>query len=216
MHDARDVIITHRFPLTRLALGEIVRSIAPTSRVQETDCASALLRALAAAPREALILVDLGCLGQDHLGQLAALKKRHPDACLVTLSRRRCAPQTAILVAAGVSGNIGSVDTLADTHATLRQVLAGRPGFIGHLNAQTAAEKWPQAGLAELSRQELRVLQAIARGQMNKEIAAELLISEKTTKVHVSAILRKLGVSTRTQAALTYCSGLRLQGHSTH
>ena len=60
----------------------------------------------------------------------------------------------------------------------------------------------PDVAPTALSERETEVLQLIARGKANKEIAAELTIGEKTVKTHVSSILNKLGVQSRTQAAL--------------
>jgi DNA-binding NarL/FixJ family response regulator len=56
--------------------------------------------------------------------------------------------------------------------------------------------------VSELTSRELDVLRLVAAGKPNKEIAAELAISERTARTHVSRILRKLGLSSRTQAAL--------------
>ncbi len=58
------------------------------------------------------------------------------------------------------------------------------------------------ARLASLSSQQLRILTKIVEGKLNKQIAGEMEIAEQTVKVHVSAILRKLGVVSRTQAAV--------------
>jgi DNA-binding NarL/FixJ family response regulator len=61
----------------------------------------------------------------------------------------------------------------------------------------------PQEDLtAELTSRELEVLRLVGAGKANKEIAAELSISDRTARTHVSNILRKLGLSSRTQAAL--------------
>jgi len=60
----------------------------------------------------------------------------------------------------------------------------------------------PDVPPTTLSGRETEVLRLIARGRANKEIAAELTIGEKTVKTHVSSILNKLGVGSRTQAAL--------------
>jgi NarL family two-component system response regulator LiaR len=57
-------------------------------------------------------------------------------------------------------------------------------------------------GPEELTEREAEVLQLVARGKANKQIASDLFVSEKTVKAHVSSILMKLGVQSRTQAAL--------------
>jgi DNA-binding NarL/FixJ family response regulator len=60
----------------------------------------------------------------------------------------------------------------------------------------------PQDPAAELTDREREILRLVAAGMANKEIAAELVISERTARTHVSNILRKLGFASRTQAAL--------------
>ena len=62
------------------------------------------------------------------------------------------------------------------------------------------------ARLASLTPQQYRVLELLARGKLNKQIAAELGITEQTTKAHVSATLAKLGARNRTQATLVFRS----------
>ncbi len=75
---------------------------------------------------------------------------------------------------------------------------AVRAGAIGYLLKDTRAPERPEA----LSERELDVLRLLARGLANKEISRDLGIAEKTVKTHVSSVLGKLGVQSRTQAAL--------------
>lgn len=81
--------------------------------------------------------------------------------------------------------------------STIRAVHAGRQ-HIPPAVAQRLAER---VGMEELTQRELDVLEQIVRGKSNKEIAAELEISEATVKTHINSLLSKLGVSDRTQAA---------------
>ena len=76
----------------------------------------------------------------------------------------------------------------------------------GHALAALPAEPHPE-GAAQLSPREQEVLQQIARGASNKEIARTLQIAETTVKIHVQHILRKLGVSSRVQAAVMATGG---------
>ena len=70
------------------------------------------------------------------------------------------------------------------------------------LGATTPAASKAVERLAHLTRQQARILQLICEGRLNKQIAYELSIAETTVKTHVTAIMRKLGVQTRTQAVL--------------
>lgn len=97
-----------------------------------------------------------------------------------------------------------SVDakTLGDA---VRQVLEGNrwaPAATGNAPAATPDEQDVAERIRELTPQQFRVLQMLATGLLNKQIAWELGVSEATIKAHMSAILRKLGASNRTQAVL--------------
>jgi DNA-binding NarL/FixJ family response regulator len=77
------------------------------------------------------------------------------------------------------------------------------PDFLrDELPARDASEAERARRIASLSAQQWRILKLIVNGKLNKEIAAELSIAEQTVKIHVSNIFRKLGVRTRTQAAV--------------
>jgi DNA-binding NarL/FixJ family response regulator len=76
------------------------------------------------------------------------------------------------------------------------------PSMGEDVPAVSAAEREASAGLASLTPQQFRVLTMVCEGLLNKQIAYELNVSEATVKAHVTAIFRKLGVRTRTQAAL--------------
>lgn len=97
-----------------------------------------------------------------------------------------------------------SVDaqTLGDA---VRQVLEGNrwaPAAAGNAPAATPDEQEVAERIRELTPQQFRVLQMLATGLLNKQIAFELGVAEATVKAHMSAILRKLGASNRTQAVL--------------
>jgi DNA-binding NarL/FixJ family response regulator len=85
---------------------------------------------------------------------------------------------------------------IADDHGVVRQ------GLRMFLALDVREVRTPDAAPATLSGRATEGLQLIARGKADREIAAELTIGEKTVKTHVSSILNKLGVRSRTQAAL--------------
>ena len=89
--------------------------------------------------------------------------------------------------------------------SAVRAVLDGDawwPPQVEESVAVSAEAKAASAGLASLTPQQFRVLTMVCEGLLNKQIAFELSVSEATVKAHVTAIFRKLGVRTRTQAAL--------------
>lgn len=97
----------------------------------------------------------------------------------------------------------------ADAETVLRAILAAargeatlHPRIARRLMAEVAAPRQTQDPAAELTAREMEVLQLIAQGRSNAEIAAELFITERTVKAHVSNLLSKLHLSDRTQAAI--------------
>jgi len=105
----------------------------------------------------------------------------------------------------GASGFIPKSSSLETIQEAVRAVLDGDvwwPANIQEEAGVSAEAKAASAGLASLTPQQFRVLTMVCDGLLNKQIAYELNVSEATIKAHVTAIFRKLGVRTRTQAAL--------------
>jgi DNA-binding NarL/FixJ family response regulator len=182
------------------------------------DGATAL--ALASELTPDVILLDLKLPGMDGLAVLAELKARAnaaPDravpggaapgrAARVLVLTSATEPASASLAVR--SGAAGVLYKDVDPDALVRAI---RSVHDGHLllapeaagNLVRAGSGWGAvAGLDALTSREREVLAEIAKGRSNREIARALTVSEKTVKAHVSAVLAKLGVQDRTQAAL--------------
>jgi DNA-binding NarL/FixJ family response regulator len=104
----------------------------------------------------------------------------------------------------GASGFIPKTLGIEALRAAVARVLQGEvwtPPDVD-LTRQSAAETAAIARLATLTPQQVRVLMMLSGGLLNKQIAYELGVSEATVKAHVSAILQKLGVESRTQAVI--------------
>lgn len=146
-----------------------------------------------------VILLDLRMPGSDGVAALHGLRERgNPARVLVITSFTE--PTTVLpAVRAGASGYVyKDVDPPA-LAAAIRSVHAGH--VLLHPDvARLLAAGDPRP--ADLTPRERDVLVEVAHGRSNREIARELSVSEKTVKTHVSAILAKLGVQDRTQAAL--------------
>lgn len=157
---------------------------------------------LAAQLRPDVVLMDLLMPVMDGLTAITAVKREMPEVEVIAL--------TSVLENEMVSGAIraGAVGyLLKDTEAEelCRAIKAAAAGQV-QLSPQAAAllireVQIPQSP-EKLTQREVEVLKLLAHGLANKEIAHELNIGEKTVKTHVSSILGKLGVLSRTQAAL--------------
>ena len=167
------------------------------------DGATAL--ALAAELSPDVVLLDLKLPGMDGIAVLTQLKANGSKARVLVLTS---ATEPASASLALRSGAAGVVYKDVDPDALVRAIRSVHDGHL--LLAPEAAGSlvrngggWnPVAGLDALTGREREVLAEIAKGRSNREIARALIVSEKTVKAHVSAVLAKLGVQDRTQAAL--------------
>jgi DNA-binding NarL/FixJ family response regulator len=170
---------------------------------EASDGAIAITQADALEPD--VVLMDLLMPNVDGLTAIAAIHKAHPDTDIVAVTSFIEEDKVTAALEAGASGYLLK-DAGADEVA--QAIRAARAGEV-HLDPQVArvlaqrlrARK--DEPLAEpLTPREIEVLQLVASGAANKEIAAQLSITERTARTHVSNILGKLGLASRTQAAL--------------
>ena len=152
--------------------------------------------------RPDVVLMDLLMPVMDGIAATAAIRREVPDTEVLALTS---VLEDASVIGAVRAGAIGYL--LKDTQAEelCRAIKAAAAGQV-QLPPQVAARLMREVRTPEspetLTERETEVLRLLARGQANKEIARDLHIGEKTVKTHVSNILAKLGVQSRTQAAL--------------
>jgi two-component system, NarL family, response regulator LiaR len=156
--------------------------------------------ALALAERLApdVVLIDLVMPGVDGIEALRRLRERVPAARAIVLSSFVEDDKLFPAVRAGAAGYLLKDVQPQELVAAIRTVHGG--GAL--LHPTVAARLMEELADDPLTPREREVLALIGRGLPNKQIARELGIAEKTVKAHVSAVLAKLGVSDRTQAAL--------------
>jgi NarL family two-component system response regulator LiaR len=149
-----------------------------------------------------VVLMDLLMPVMDGVTATAAIRRELPDTEVVALTSVLEDQMISEAIRAGAIGYLLK-DTQADELS--RAIKAAAAGQV-QLSPQVATRLMRELRVADkpekLTDREVEVLQLLARGKSNKEIAAALFIGEKTVKTHVSNILSKLGVSSRTQAAL--------------
>jgi DNA-binding NarL/FixJ family response regulator len=151
--------------------------------------------------RPDVVLLDLRMPGSDGLAALNGLRERRNPARVLVITSFTEPAAVLPAVRAGAAGYVyKDVDPPA-LAAAIRSVHAGHVLLHPDVVRQLAASEAAPAG-TQLTAREREVLAELARGLSNREIARSLSVSEKTVKTHVSAILTKLGVQDRTQAAL--------------
>lgn len=203
---AYEILIADDHPLFRSALQQaLTLGLGSGVRLVEASSIAELEARLAEKGDWDLVLLDLNMPGAYGFSGLVLLRGQYPQVPVVMISAQEEAAVVARAREFGASGFIPKSSPLETIQQAVRQVLDGDvwwpPQALEAANVSAEA-KAASAGLASLTPQQFRVLTMVCDGLLNKQIAFELNVSEATIKAHVTAIFRKLGVRTRTQAAL--------------
>jgi DNA-binding NarL/FixJ family response regulator len=193
------VLVADDHPLFRDALRQVLAAAMPGSEVVEAGTLDQTLEAAARREFEE-ILLDVNMPGMNGMAGLLTLRNRAPATPVVIVSGADDREMASHAIGCGAAGFIPKSLPREGMAAALGAVLAGEISLPAEPAGQGAAER--DQGVALLSGQQRRVLEMIAAGKANKIIAYELAISESTVKAHVTAILRKLKLRSRIQAAL--------------
>jgi DNA-binding NarL/FixJ family response regulator len=203
---AYDILIADDHPLFRSALHQALSlGLGDEARLVEAASIAELEAQLSAKSDWDLVLLDLNMPGAYGFSGLVLLRGQYPQVPVVMISAQEEAAVVARSREFGASGFIPKSSSLEVIQEAVRAVLDGDvwwPNLGDELVAVSPEEREASAGLASLTPQQFRVLTMVCEGLLNKQIAYQLNVSEATVKAHVTAIFRKLGVRTRTQAAL--------------
>ncbi len=205
-HWVPTILIADDHPLFREALRSAITRILPGAELREAEDANGLYAMVDAAPDADLLLLDLTMPGVQGLSALVHLRAQHPQLPIVMVSAREEPALMRRALDHGAMGFIPKSTDAAGIGEALRQVMDGeRWAPASALAAARVADEGERdiaRRISELTPQQFRVLQMLSTGQLNKQIAYDLGVSEATIKAHMTAILRKLGASNRTQAVL--------------
>jgi len=193
------VLVADDHPLYREAVARQITRLVPDARVAE---AASMQEALAKAntERPGLFIFDYYMPGVS-ANAIAQVAKKFPDAPILIVSGSAGPAEVRAVFQAGVRGFLPKTATSEQFIRTIHLLLAGGTSVPPEMVVTGVAEDAP-SWLATLTRRETDVLRATARGLSNKEIARELKLAEVTIKLHLSAIFRKMGVRSRTEAAM--------------
>jgi len=208
-----DILIADDHPLFREAIVNVIQSNFPDCTLRETEN---LDNAVALTEQHSdldMILLDLNMPGMNGLNGLITLRNSAPTIPVVIVSAEEDKQIVLQAITYGAVGFITKSLSRDEMAAALKQVLAGQvylPSNIIRANPTETPQRRRQEEnqldpelLSSLTRRQLLVLERMAKGEANKQIAYNLNIAETTVKAHVSAILRKLGVHNRIQAILS-------------
>ncbi len=152
--------------------------------------------------RPDVVLMDLLMPVMDGIEATRAIKAAMPDVEVVALTSVLEDGSVAGAVKAGAIGYLLKGTDADELRRAIRAAAEGRVHLAPEAAARLMREVRSPGRPEPLTGRETEVLRLLARGRSNREISSELFIEEKTVKAHVSSVLRKLDVKSRTQAAL--------------
>lgn len=196
------VLIADDHPLFRQALSLAVQRVAPEARIVEAGTLAAASRAVGEAEDLRLILLDLKMPGAVGYSGIALLHAERPDVPIMVVSSAEGESAAQEARAFGAVGFLRKDTDLSAIEAAIARALGGGGVAPSPASAPDQPEEQVRRTVAGLTPTQLKVLLAVLEGQLNKQIAHSLGMSEATVKAHMTAIMRKLDVRNRTQAAL--------------
>lgn len=194
----RSFLIADDHPMVRDALSTGLSQAFRGAAIATAGSLAEVQSALDRLPDTDALLLDLDMPGMDGLTGLALLRAEHATVPIIVVSAARDAATQRRTHELGASAFIDKSAPLEEIARIVRAVLAGEifappPSDASDTLAQRAAQLTPQ---------QWRVLALMVQGDQNKQIAYKLGVGEATVKAHVTVILRKLGVRSRTQAVI--------------
>jgi DNA-binding NarL/FixJ family response regulator len=198
-------VIADDHPLFRGALKEALAGLSDVATILEAGNFDGTKALLAKNEDVDLILLDLTMPGASGLSGLISLRGIHAAVPMVVVSAHDDPETIRRALELGATGFISKSASMDEIRSAVKTVLAG--DVTAPSGIDLGVERDPEISdlikrLQSLTPQQTRVLGMIAEGLLNKQIAYELGVSEATIKAHVSAVLQKLGVDSRTQAVI--------------
>jgi DNA-binding NarL/FixJ family response regulator len=199
------VLIADDHPLFRGAMREALNGLFDRIEIVEAGTFEEVVARLEGGDELDLILLDLQMPGVRGFSGLVYLRAQYPSLPVAVVSANDDPAVIRRCMAFGAAGFLPKTLGIEALRGAIARVLAGEMWtppdveLAGEADADSAAVI---QRLATLTPQQVRVLMMLSTGLLNKQIAYELGVSEATVKAHVSAILQKLGVESRTQAVI--------------
>jgi DNA-binding NarL/FixJ family response regulator len=199
------LLIADDHPLFRGALREAVNGLFSRAEIGEAGTFEEVTELLERDNEVDLVLLDLSMPGVRGFSGLMYLRAQYPALPIVIVSANNDSAVIRRCMEFGASGFIPKTLGIDALRQAVGRVLKGEvwtPPDVDLARDSDDESNAMIARLATLTPQQVRVLMMLSGGLLNKQIAYELGVSEATVKAHVSAILQKLGVESRTQAVI--------------
>jgi two-component system, NarL family, nitrate/nitrite response regulator NarL len=201
------LLIVDDHPVVREGLAALLRQLTPEVTVLLAEGGSQGLDLTNKHPDLDLVILDLSMPGSDGFAMLHEFGRRQPQLPVVVVSSSEDPSDVRRALASGALGYIPKSASPRTLLAAVQFVLDGNV-YVPTLLAQNAASMQDEAGVdsarksaVSLTGRQIDVLRLLREGRSNKEIGRKLGLSEKTVKVHVTALFKALNVANRIQAA---------------
>lgn len=214
------VAIVDRYALVRAAIQDMLALESDLVVTASEPSVPILLQVARDDPADA-VLVHASLAGQELVGAIQHLRRECPTTAVVILGNRRDDNELFWALQSGAAGHVPDATNGPELAATIRAVVAGTYLIDGEVAARPVLARRvldafreatqasmlrdrevPERVLVRLTRREIEVLTSISQGLTNKQIAADLSISQHTVNNAVKSVLRKLAVNNRTRAVL--------------
>ncbi|MBB5187992.1 MULTISPECIES: response regulator [Zhongshania] len=205
--DTLRFIIADDHPLFRTALKASLTISFENCLVVEVASITELQTVLATDTSSDLILLDLHMPDAQGFSGLIHLQAHYPEIPVLVVSASESPEVMCRAIDHGAAGFLPKSSQAETISLAINAVLSGDrwlPEGIQFQTGQNSKEQKMARDIASLTPQQFRVASLLVQGLLNKQIAYELDITEATIKAHVTEIFRKLGVHSRTQAALAF------------
>jgi len=199
------LVIADDHPLFRGALREAVEGLLEQVDIAEAGTFDELVEFLERGSDVDLVLLDLTMPGARGFSGLMYMRAQYPGVPVIVVSANDDPAAIRRCMEFGASGFIPKTLGVEAMRAAISRILNGgvwTPPDVDLSAGSDAEAAALMARMVTLTPQQVRVLMMLSEGLLNKQIAYQLTVSEATVKAHVSAILQKLGVESRTQAVI--------------
>ncbi len=204
----RSVMVVDDHPLYSDALASALQMMYPDCQVEKVQTLGAALTLLQGGFAPDLAMFDLKLPDVRGISGFQQLRAQLPDAPILVISSLTSVKVVQALMEAGAAGFLPKDAPAQLLRQALEDIAAGgkyvHSGYQGAAGTDEEADDFDASHpkLAELTPQQQRIIKLICAGKANKQIAYEMSLAEATVKAHITALLRRLGVQNRTQAAV--------------
>jgi DNA-binding NarL/FixJ family response regulator len=210
------ILIVDDHALVRRGLSHVVRESFSDAEIVEAGSASEAMELMSSSEAD-IALVDVRMPDLDGLELLHEMRARWPSVPVIMLTSFDHAHYVRRALAEGAAGYMLKDATPEDLEQAIRVAISGGGNVLSPLVNQNLFESMDGGGspvngdtqhrpASSLTQRETDILSLLSEGKSNRDISRSLFLSEKTVKAHLAAIFRKLGVTNRTQAAMTAVS----------